>query len=340
VQDADTEESVQDVEVKLFHTNDLIGTDTTGMDGSFLFTNLEQSDYTIELKQELYESHTEDVTVFPATTSELEIILRGEPNPEFSTSELHFGLESTQLSFSILNSGGGILPYDIIPTQDWISVFPESGEITEESEVIEVNIQKGGLQEVSHQAWITIRSDILGETQIDTIDVYVNYVMDENSTIYKTVRIGTQVWMAENLNTGIMVEEHGDDPTSDNGLIEKLCYGNNPLNCEIYGGLYMWEEAMDYAEADTGGIRITQGVCPDGWHIPTTKEWKTLIEFLGEDLAGGMLKDTSALWRPPNLGASNETGFTALPAGAYYSNTYLGTGEFRSLGDFTWFWSI
>ncbi len=242
------------------------------------------------------------------------------------------------MEYFILNSGEGILRYDIIPTQDWISVFPESGEITQESDVIEVTIQKEGLPEISHQAWITIRSDILGETQIDSIDVYVNYVMDEDSAIYKTVRIGSQVWMAENLNTGIMVIDSGEEfPTQDNSIIEKLCYNNDPLNCEIYGGLYMWEEMMDYAPADTAGIRITQGICPEGWHIPTHQEWEILHDFLGEDVAGGMLKDTSALWRPPNEGASNETGFSALPAGVYQYHIVM--DEFMNLGKKAYFWT-
>ena len=94
VQDAVTEESVQDAEVKLFYTNDLIGTDTTGMDGAFLFTNLESFNYSIEVNKFMYDRHTENISVLPATTSELEIILRGVPDQEFSTSWLHFGMES------------------------------------------------------------------------------------------------------------------------------------------------------------------------------------------------------------------------------------------------------
>jgi uncharacterized protein (TIGR02145 family) len=339
VKDVVTEESVKDAEVQLFHTNDLLGTDTTGMDGTFLFTNLKSENYSIEVIKDNYDTHTENITVFPARTSELEIIISGVPDPEFSEPWLNFGMESTQLSFSISNAGGGILSYEISPTQDWISVSPESGELTLEPDIIEVTIQKEGeaLQDRSHQAWIAIHSDILGEIQVDRLEVYVNYVIDQDSILYRTTRIGNQIWMAENLNTGIRVEAPGDIPTTDNGIIEKLCYDNDPLNCDVFGGLYMWNEMMDYAQPDTGGIRITQGICPDGWHVPTHQEWVILGDYLGEDVAGGMLKDTSLLWGYQNTGATNETGFSALPAGVYLS--HIGEEEFRNIGRSAYFWT-
>lgn len=339
VQDAVTGESVNDAEVKLFHTNDLVEADTTGMDGTFLFTNLESSNYSIEVNKEMYESHAENISVFPATTEVLEIIIRGVPDPEYSSALLYYGMENTQLSFSISNVGGGLLNYEIIPTHDWISLSQESGEISQEPDLIEVSIQKEGLREVSHKAWITIHSDILDETQVDSIDIYVNYVIDRDSIFYRTVRIGTQVWMAENLNTGMMVNSSGDEfPTQDNDIIEKLCYDNKLLNCDVYGGLYLWEEMMDYSTADAGGIRITQGICPEGWHVPTQQEWIILRDDLGEeDLAGGMLKDTSYLWRQKNLGASNETGFSALPAGKY--GLYLGVETFQREAEKAYFWT-
>jgi uncharacterized protein (TIGR02145 family) len=330
VQDAVTGESVSDAEVQLFHTNDLIHADTTGMGGTFLFTNLEPASYSIEVRKDLYDIHRENLLVFSATTTDLDIKLEGDPEPEFSRRMLHYGLESTQLSFAISNSGGGVLSYEIIPTQDWISALPDNGNITQEPDHIVVTIQKEGLPEISHHAWVTIHSQLVDGIQVDSIEVYVNYVMDRDSILYRTTRIGNQVWMAENLNTGTMVISSGEDfPTSNDEIVEKLCYDNDPQNCKIYGGLYMWKEMMDYNPPDTEGIRRTQGICPDGWHIPTDQEWVILHNNLEEDRAGGMLKDTSELWWQPNVGATNETGFSALPAGKYEKHIGGGTISYK-----------
>jgi uncharacterized protein (TIGR02145 family) len=105
-------------------------------------------------------------------------------------------------------------------------------------------------------------------------------VEDQDGNTYKTVQIGDQCWMAENLNVGVMVDSvdtgstHSD--VSDNGTIEKYCYDNDPANCETDGGLYDWNEAMQYTTEEG-----TQGICPAGWHIPTDEEWKTLEMQLG-----------------------------------------------------------
>jgi uncharacterized protein (TIGR02145 family) len=129
--------------------------------------------------------------------------------------------------------------------------------------------------------------------------------------IYNTVLIGSQCWMAENLNVGIRVSPYGQ---SNNGIIEKLCYGEIPANCDEYGGLYEWGEMMNYTTGETN-----QGICPTGWHIPTLNEWETLIGFLGgPSTAGGKLKETGFNhWNEPNTGASNESGFTALGSGKW-----------------------
>ena len=337
VSDVVTKESVKGAEVLLFQTNDSIGANTTGTDGTFLFKNLESSNYSVEVIKENYATYTGNITVWPATTSELEIIISGVPDPEFSEPWLNFGMESTQLSFSISNAGGGILSYEIIPTQDWIGVSKDSGEVTGEPDLIEVTIQKEGLQEISYQEEIVIQSDILGDIQVDILEVYVNYVMDRDSILYRTVRIGDQVWMAENLNTGIRVEAPGEIPTSNNGIIEKLCYDNDSLNCEIYGGLYMWDEMMNYSPADNEGVSITQGICPEGWHIPTVQEWIILRDELGgENVAGGKMKDNSALlWGRDNVGESNESGFSGFPGGLYRS--FFGAEQFMELGDKAYF---
>lgn len=154
--------------------------------------------------------------------------------------------------------------------------------------------------------------------------------------IYTTVQIGTQCWMAENLNVGTMVISYNTGSShselSNNAVIEKYCYNNNPTYCTIYGGLYSWDEAMEYDT--TAG---TQGICPNGWHIPTDNEWKILEGNTdsqygvgspvwngtginrGYDAGGNLKENGLSHWATPNLGATNSSGFTGLPGGIRYS---------------------
>ncbi|RLD55104.1 MAG: hypothetical protein DRJ05_13490 [Bacteroidetes bacterium] len=143
----------------------------------------------------------------------------------------------------------------------------------------------------------------------------------DNQT-YTTVQIGTQCWMAENLNIGTMI--NGSNIQTDNSTIEKFCYDNNTSNCDTYGGLYQWDEMMQYAFTES-----IQGICPIGWHLPSDAEWCTLEDevdagtidcglagWRGIDV-GGNLKETGTLhWNSPNTGATNSSGFTALGSGS------------------------
>jgi len=161
-----------------------------------------------------------------------------------------------------------------------------------------------------------------------------------DSQSYTTVQIGTQCWMGENLNIGSMI--NGSSNQTDNSTIEKYCYDDNTSNCDIYGGLYQWDEMMQYST--TEGI---QGICPTGWHLPSDAEWCTLENYVdtgtvdcgttgwrGTD-AGGNLKETgTTYWNEPNTGATNSSGFTALPSG-YRSPT----GDFNRLNESIYLWS-
>ena len=135
----------------------------------------------------------------------------------------------------------------------------------------------------------------------------VNY----GGQIYTTVQINAQCWFKENLNIGTMI--YGNQGQTDDSIIEKYCYNNNPANCDVYGGLYQWDEMMQY---DT--TQGAQGICPTGWHIPTDVEYTTLTDYLGgESIAGGKMKEVgTAHWAAPNAGATNSCGFTALPGGS------------------------
>ncbi|MCD4729174.1 MAG: T9SS type A sorting domain-containing protein [Bacteroidales bacterium] len=147
--------------------------------------------------------------------------------------------------------------------------------------------------------------------------------------VYNTVLIGEQCWMKENLNVGIRID--GSVHVSNDGVLEKYCYNDNISNCELYGALYHWKEMMLYST--TQGI---QGICPEGWHLPSDDEWTTLINYLGgEEIAGGKLKEKGTIhWDSPNTGATNESGFFALPGGGRYNH-----GGFQTLGVYGDFWS-
>ena len=149
-----------------------------------------------------------------------------------------------------------------------------------------------------------------------------------NEQVYNTVQIGEQCWMTENLNIGTMINS-GFDPTN-NGEIEKYCYDDDPANCDAYGGLYKWDEMMEYSTT-----QYSPGICPIGWYIPSSGDLVTLSNFLGgEEVAGGKMKEIGTVhWDPPNTGATNSSGFTALPGG--FINTY---GSFY-LGSNCRFWS-
>jgi uncharacterized protein (TIGR02145 family) len=157
-----------------------------------------------------------------------------------------------------------------------------------------------------------------GDTLIDA--------RDDNK--YTTTWIGEQCWMAENLNYGTMIDQGADQ--SDNDTVEKYCMDNLKSNCSIYGANYQWSEIMNYTSAEG-----SQGICPDGWHIPTDSEWCVLENFVDADTVdcngtgyrgidgGGHLKQTgTSLWMSPNIGATNSSGLSAKPGGYY--NYFLG----------------
>ncbi len=146
--------------------------------------------------------------------------------------------------------------------------------------------------------------------------------------VYSTVLIGSRCWMAQNLNVGTRI--NGTSGQTNNSIIEKYCYNDLEANCNTYGGLYQWDEAMQYST--TEGVK---GICPTGWHLPTDAEWITLTTFLGGSIAGGKMKEAGLThWLSPNTGATNSSGFTALPGGVRYD-----VGSFYSLTYDAYFWS-
>jgi uncharacterized protein (TIGR02145 family) len=143
------------------------------------------------------------------------------------------------------------------------------------------------------------------------------------------ITIGTQHWMKKNLD--VTTYRNGDiiPQVTDSTAWIKLttgawCYYNNdPANGAIYGKLYNW-----YAVNDA------RGLAPQGWHIPTSAEWNTLSTFLGGS-AGGKMKTTGTSWTTPNTGATNESGFSALPGGLRSIN-----GGFYNVGVQGSWWGV
>ncbi|MBU1369589.1 MAG: fibrobacter succinogenes major paralogous domain-containing protein [Bacteroidetes bacterium] len=138
---------------------------------------------------------------------------------------------------------------------------------------------------------------------------------------YTTIEIGSQTWFAENLNY----------ETSNSWW-----YNSSSANGNIYGRLYTWAAAMNGESSSNSVPSGVQGICPDGWHLPSDAEWSVLTDYLGgEDVAGGKMKEVgTAHWYSPNTGATNSSGFTALPGGYRNSN-----GSFYDLGRSGDWWS-
>jgi len=168
------------------------------------------------------------------------------------------------------------------------------------------------------------------------------YKDNRDDKIYAYVTIGTQVWMTENLAYLPSVVGPG---TGSNSTAYYYVYGYDgsdvatakaTSNYTTYGVLYNWPAAMNGSASSISNPSGVQGICPSGWHLPSDAEWTILIDYLGgEDVAGGKMKETGfSHWTSPNTGATNESGFTALPGGYR-----LGDGNFNAVGIYGKWWS-
>jgi uncharacterized protein (TIGR02145 family) len=159
--------------------------------------------------------------------------------------------------------------------------------------------------------------------------------------VYNTIQIFGQCWLKENLNVGTMIADTQN--MSNNSVIEKYCYNHKQDSCTKYGGLYQWDEMMQYTT--TQGV---QGICPPGWHLPTDEEWKVLegaadsqygigdpewdisFAYRGYD-AGTNLKSTSGWYANGN--GTDLFGFSGLPGGL---RDFLGGNEYVGYTGFWW----
>jgi uncharacterized protein (TIGR02145 family) len=165
-------------------------------------------------------------------------------------------------------------------------------------------------------------------------------VKDIDGNTYKTIQIGTQTWMAENLRTtryrnGVSIENAVETTSWVNNTTGAYCsYNNNTANDCPYGKLYNWFAATN-----------ENGICPQGWHTPSSDEWSILINYLdpgalggtnpNNTIAGGKMKSPGTkYWTGPNQGATNSTGFSGLPGGTRFNN-----GNFSDFKEYGYWWT-
>jgi len=162
------------------------------------------------------------------------------------------------------------------------------------------SVKSSGSSSSRRSAWEYLNPDI----------DYGEFVDERDGKVYKTVRIGDQVWMAENLNFEVE---------------NSFCYGDSKSSCDVHGRLYMWSAALGKGE---GGCTYgregcpypshIRGACPTDWHLPTTEEWETLIyspEVGGQGGAGKALKATGSWTTYKGITRTNSTGFSILASG-------------------------
>lgn len=170
-----------------------------------------------------------------------------------------------------------------------------------------------------------------GNEQSFSTEKGVQPITDIDGNVYNTVVIGTQTWMVENLKTtkyrnGDYIANVTDNTSWAALTIGAFCdYNNTPSNSITYGKLYNWFAVND-----------SRNIAPIGWHVPSDAEWTVLTTYLGGlNVAGGKLKQMGTTkWTSPNYGATNSSGFNALPGGYRYSN-----GEFDYVTIYGEWWS-
>lgn len=213
----------------------------------------------------------------------------------------------------------GAVDFSTACTLTWNSIDPEGGELTfdiyfgdgldqhsESPPLVATGVEANSyicipLEYETTYYWKIVAKDtydhvVSGPVWSFTTDSPVNemgsFTDIRNGKVYKTVQIGEQIWMAENLNIGTMIHssnggDYNDGYQKDNSRAEKYCYNNDPANCELYGGLYQWDEAMAYSESEKA-----TGLCPVGWHLPTKSEWRELVLYYEDQglIAGNELR--------------------------------------------------
>lgn len=254
--------------------------------------------------------------------------------PELSTAIV------TEISDSSAISGGTILSTGAMEITDKGICWSTNTGPTIHDVVISAGAGSGSfistIKDLQPQTYYYVRafatnSDGTGygeERSFRTKTMNSTVVQDVDGNAYPTVKIGDQVWMAKNLKatkfrSGARITNVTDNDQWSNLSTPAYSYYNN-VSGNGYGLLY------------NGLTIMTDEVCPEGWHLPALSEWAALIDTIGgKEVAGGKLKESGIFhWSAPNVGATDEFGFTALPGGLRYTD-----GSFKNQGDVGYWWA-
>jgi uncharacterized protein (TIGR02145 family)/uncharacterized repeat protein (TIGR02543 family) len=220
---------------------------------------------------------------------------------------------ANQYTLTYIGNGntGGTAPPPIAQSSQTTFTVAAQGTLTR------TNFQFAGWNTKADGTGTSYAAGALDTVGLANVTLYAKWasLIDADGNVYTTVTIGTQVWMVQNLKTtkyndGTPIPLVTDSITWLNLSTAGYCwYNNDDSNKPIYGALYNWYTV------DTANPKK---LAPSGWHIPSEAEWNILQNYCGgNSVAGGNLKETGlAHWATPNTGATNETGFTALPGGA------------------------
>jgi uncharacterized protein (TIGR02145 family) len=179
------------------------------------------------------------------------------------------------------------------------------------------------------------------DIQVAQLQAQITALQNSNVASLPNVTIGAQIWSSTNLDVttyrdGTPIPQVTDPTQWTNLTTGAWCYYNNdPANGAIYGKLYNWYAVAGIHDNDPN--TPNKILAPQGWHVPNSSEWSTLINYLGGlSVAGGKMKETGTThWFSPNTGATNVSGFTALPNGIREFNN----GDFYLIGDYGHCWS-
>ncbi len=193
----------------------------------------------------------------------------------------------------------------------------------------------------SANGWVILMGgwswDVPKEARLSPTITYDTMTDSRDNKTYKTVKIGDQIWMAENLN-------YADSTKTPSLLMRSWCYNNIAANCDVAGRHYTWSAVIDSVKlyrkenVDCGYGKIcslpdtVHGICPLGWHLPTETEWKTLFAKVGGSLTAGKILKSQTGWNS-NGNGTDGVGFSALPASDRSSN-----GDFTNDGNYAYFW--
>jgi uncharacterized protein (TIGR02145 family) len=340
VTDAETGEPIQGAIVRIILTND---STSTGNDGTYKLSNIYPGNYEIRVTKFGYYTRKENVEVNSAETRTINFDIEKISLPAISVEYLDFCLDATSLSFTISNtSTDKSLICAFQKSQTWISLNPSSDEIGNETHTFNVTIDRTGLSADTIKESIILIL-ILGTERLPEIriNVYLNgCYYKRTNTNHKVVKIGSQIWMQENMNvtsysdgTNIPVVDEKNNWMALTSKDKACCWYNNNLDFKkSCGVLYTWEAAMNGATSSSANPSGVQGVCPDGWHLPSLTEWSALVDYLanndygcneGEYSVVKSLAVTSGwdtcLNQPCSIGynqwSNNSSGFNARPGG-------------------------